>query len=368
MEDPLKIYNDVIEIASEEFREEDHPRDSDGRFTDKGGGGGGDKHTDEELQKSLDDVYKWAFEERMKIKRNEPSEWEGNARHMEDRLPPDFITNDLENPKFRAKPNPDYVTIGWNEERENDTPQARWSRLYDFDVYDTMVRAFNKKHEISKTKWINVPQRSQYSEPKRFVLEVTKAMDKTDRITYDKDGTKEKIYEPRWGYYITLHKSKRNARTSSTWISQANIDKYISKLRELEQVGDGRVTYEQLQGFKGVGGKFFDIHGMVAGEIANEIEDMRDYSDFDELDDNRQELQTVQKMLEGKEKDVRDQTAKNLGHANYDAMIQNLNLKVKLGDMDVGWNDMTDEEKESLLKEFNIKKYKGHDVIPRESN
>jgi len=41
MEDPLKIYNDVIEIASEEFREEDHPRDSDGRFTSNGGGNGG---------------------------------------------------------------------------------------------------------------------------------------------------------------------------------------------------------------------------------------------------------------------------------------------------------------------------------------
>ena len=35
MEDPIKIYNDVVKIANEEFREEDHPRDSDGKFTDK---------------------------------------------------------------------------------------------------------------------------------------------------------------------------------------------------------------------------------------------------------------------------------------------------------------------------------------------
>jgi len=35
MDDPLKIYNDILKIAKEEFREEDHPRDEDGKFAKK---------------------------------------------------------------------------------------------------------------------------------------------------------------------------------------------------------------------------------------------------------------------------------------------------------------------------------------------
>ena len=58
-EDPLKIYEDIIKIANEEFREEEHPRDSDGKFTDKGGGDGGNNETPKinDMTKSISRQY-----------------------------------------------------------------------------------------------------------------------------------------------------------------------------------------------------------------------------------------------------------------------------------------------------------------------
>ena len=58
-EDPLKIYEDIIKIANEEFREEEHPRDSDGKFTDKGGGDNGDNETPKinDMTKSISTQY-----------------------------------------------------------------------------------------------------------------------------------------------------------------------------------------------------------------------------------------------------------------------------------------------------------------------
>ena len=50
-EDPLKVYHDIVKIANEEFKEEDHPRDSGGQFTSKGGGDGGSDY--EEPKKRL---------------------------------------------------------------------------------------------------------------------------------------------------------------------------------------------------------------------------------------------------------------------------------------------------------------------------
>jgi len=38
MEDPLDIYDYIVRLATEEFREEDHPRDEDGQFVSKGNG------------------------------------------------------------------------------------------------------------------------------------------------------------------------------------------------------------------------------------------------------------------------------------------------------------------------------------------
>ena len=37
MEDPLKIYNDILSIALEEFVEDEHPRKDDGKFAKKRG-------------------------------------------------------------------------------------------------------------------------------------------------------------------------------------------------------------------------------------------------------------------------------------------------------------------------------------------
>ena len=38
MEDPLKVYSDILAIAYEEFDEDKVNRDSDGKFADKDGG------------------------------------------------------------------------------------------------------------------------------------------------------------------------------------------------------------------------------------------------------------------------------------------------------------------------------------------
>ena len=67
MEDSLKIYNDIIKIANEEFKEEKHPRDEDGKFTSKGGGDSGSDY--EEPKNDYDDI-----EEETIPKKNEYTE------------------------------------------------------------------------------------------------------------------------------------------------------------------------------------------------------------------------------------------------------------------------------------------------------
>jgi hypothetical protein len=67
MEDPLKVYDDIVKIANEEFREEDHPRDSGGQFTSKGGGDSGSDY--EEPKNDYDDI-----EEETIPKKNEYTE------------------------------------------------------------------------------------------------------------------------------------------------------------------------------------------------------------------------------------------------------------------------------------------------------
>jgi len=67
MEDPFKVYDDIVKIANEEFREEDHPRDSGGQFTSKGGGDGGSDY--EEPKNDYDDI-----EEETIPKKNEYTE------------------------------------------------------------------------------------------------------------------------------------------------------------------------------------------------------------------------------------------------------------------------------------------------------
>ena len=83
-EDPLKIYDDIIKIANEEFKEEDHPRDSGGQFTSKGGGDGGSDY--EEPKNDYDDI-----EEETIPKKNEYTELmdEKQLKEYEDHIKAD---------------------------------------------------------------------------------------------------------------------------------------------------------------------------------------------------------------------------------------------------------------------------------------
>lgn len=80
MEDPLDIYDYIVRLATEEFREEDHPRDEDGQFVSKGSG---TKKT------KMDDFFD-----------DEPDEDYEEPENDYDELDEEELEIDYDNPKY----------------------------------------------------------------------------------------------------------------------------------------------------------------------------------------------------------------------------------------------------------------------------
>ena len=238
-------------LAFEEFKEDEHPRDDDGKF---GSGGSSKNEETTKLQNDIDNVLQkaWDLGEDGKTRTIGVSE---DALGVN--LSPDYITNEP-NPKFKVKPSSDLISNDFDD-----------TRLDERSAYHLMTMAFNKKYAVGRT--TTVSDNDKYR-PTKFWIESYKSMQV--RSEYETDySTAENTYTytPEWSYRLTLHKSKRNPRTESQLFTQKNIDDAIIKLRTLEKF-NSFTELESLEDTMLIGRKSVDVVGSVAGKLADELE------------------------------------------------------------------------------------------------
>ena len=238
-------------LAFEEFKEDEHPRDDDGKF---GSGGSSKNEETTKLQNDIDNVLQkaWDLGEDGKTRTIGVSE---DALGVN--LSPDYITNEP-NPKFKVKPSPDLISDDFGD-----------TRLDERSVYHLMTMAFNKKYAMGRT--TTVSDNDKYR-PKKFWIESYKSMQvRSDYETDYSTAENTYTYTPEWSYRLTLHKSKRNPRTESQLFTQKNIDDAIIKLRTLEKF-NSFTELESLEDTMLIGRKSVDVVGSVAGKLADELE------------------------------------------------------------------------------------------------